>query len=293
MIESLGLGTGWIPEEYDETDLFYRHQAIESHLVAQGVLDYLDGKKELPASVDLRKWAPPIEFQGGFNTCSAHVVSVLLEYFQQRAFGRSIQASRLFLYKVAKNFLGHEGDGGTYIRQVMGVLRTLGAPPEKFWPYLDTGTFTEANRKDPRIDLEPTAFCYAVAENFEATHAYRLDRHDQPDNDRLLIRAKAHLAAQLPFAFGIPLYPTIKQSKKTGQISFPADDEEPVGNHAIVAMGYSDSLEIASPGAGKKKTKGPEIAIINLVPRGFQWLPASAHIRGEPDSCIIHIIGSN
>lgn len=277
MSNELKWGTGWIPEEHDESDLHHRHELIESELKVRGVIDFIEGRRNLPASVDLRKWAPPVEFQGGFNTCSAHVVSNLLEYFEKRAYGHSIQASRLFLYKVAKNFLGHEGDGGTYIRQVMGVLRSIGAPPEKFWPYLDTGTFSEPNSKDPRIDTEPTAFCYAIAADFEALQAYRLDRFDQPDKKRLLLSAKAHLAAELPFAFGIPLYGSVKESAKTGHILFPADDEKTVGNHAIVAMGYSDTMKISLSGSPKKTTTGAFLIqnswSTDWGEEGFGWLP--------------------
>lgn len=274
---TLKLGTGWIPEEYDESDLHLRNDAIREQLQVRGVIDFLEDRKEFPATVDLREWAPPVEFQGGFNTCSAHVVSNLLEYFEQRAFGHSIQASRLFLYKVAKNFLGHEGDGGTYIRQVMGVLLSLGTPPEKFWPYLDAGTYKDPNTKDPRVDAEPSAFCYAVAGEFTALQAYRLDRHDQPDKDRLLLRARAHLAAELPFAFGIPLYGSVKDSASTGRIAFPGEDEESVGNHAIVAMGYSDSMEIAIPGTENETTTGAFLIqnswSADWGENGFGWLP--------------------
>src|SRR4029079_7943803 len=78
-------------------------------------------RRRLPKRVDLRQWAGPVYFQGGFNTCNAHVVAGLLTYFETRAFDRCEPPSRLFLYKVAKNFLQTADDTGVYIRQVMGV----------------------------------------------------------------------------------------------------------------------------------------------------------------------------
>lgn len=277
MADEFKLGTGWIPEEFDDADLYLRHESIEPLLQVRGVLDCIDGKCEMPKSVDLREWAPPVEFQGGFNTCSAHVVSNLLEYFEKRAFGHSIQASRLFLYKVAKNFLGHTGDDGTYIRQVMGVLKALGAPPEKFWPYLDSGSFEEPNRQDPRIDEEPSAFCYAIASDFEALQAYRLDRKDEPNSERLMVRAKAHLTSELPFAFGIPLYASIREAKTNGLIQYPGENEKPVGNHAIVAMGFDDSIEIPVSGSESEKTKGAFLIQNSWSEKwgdgGFGWVP--------------------
>jgi C1A family cysteine protease len=276
MADELKLGTGWIPEEFDEEDKHLRHEDIAPLIQIQGALDFIDGIKELPKQTDLTEWAPPVEWQGGFNTCSAHVVSNLLEYFYKRGHGSSIQASRLFLYKVAKNYLQHEGDPGTYIRQVMGVLREIGAPPEKYWKYLDAGSYEKPNKDDCRIDAEPPAFCYAVAEGFEALHAYRLDRIKDPDCDRLLLRAKAHLAAELPFAFGIPLFPSLKEAKKTGDIQFPGADEKPIGNHAIVAMGYDDDYQIAISGTDEKTTGA--FLIQNSWSEkwgqsGFGWVP--------------------
>src|SRR6185295_19104498 len=75
------------------------------------------GKKRMPAKVDLSQWAGPVQFQGGFNTCNAHVVAGLVTYFEKKAHGNDIAPSRLFLYKVAKNFLQQNDDSsGVYIR---------------------------------------------------------------------------------------------------------------------------------------------------------------------------------
>lgn len=276
MTEIFNLGSGWVPESYSAKDLHYLHAEIQPCLETRGVLDFIECPSNLPGTVDLRQWAPPIHFQGGYNTCSAHVVACLLEYFENKAFDQSTQASRLFLYKVAKNYLQEEGNGGVYIRQAMGVLKSVGVPPEKYWPYLNAGTFLAPCKDDPRIDLEPTAFCYAVAKNFEAISYYRLDRPGDELDDSLLGRAKAHLAAGLPFAVGFPLYGSIKQSKQTGEILFPAADEKVVGNHAVVAMGYDDSLKIGGKD-GHAETTGA-ILIHNSWStdwgqKGYGWIP--------------------
>jgi C1A family cysteine protease len=270
-------GTGWIPESHDAADLYERHEEIEPHLAQMGVLEHLEGRTKLPDETDLRQWAPPVMFQGGFNTCSAHVVSELLQFFEQKAYGTSIQPSRLFLYKVAKNYLQAQGDNGTFIRQVMGVLRSIGAPPEKYWPYLDPGTFDKPNTSDPRIDEEPNAFCYAVAGDYKAIKYYRLDRLDKPNNERLLIRVKSHLSRQLLFAFGFPLYPSLMKSMKSGKILFPSKDEKKVGSHAVMAIGYSDTLEIGGDEEGHPKTTGAFLIqnswSTQWGDKGFGWLP--------------------
>lgn len=44
----------------------------------------------------------------------------LVEYFELRARGRYLNASRLFLYKVTRNLLGWTGDTGAFLRNTMG-----------------------------------------------------------------------------------------------------------------------------------------------------------------------------
>ncbi|MEM1412189.1 MAG: C1 family peptidase [Pseudomonadota bacterium] len=271
------LGTGWVPETHSKQDLHHAHEHVTPHLERLGVHAASRLGHRLPAKADLRRWATPVRFQGGYNTCSAHVVAALLGYFEKRAEGRYVAPSRLFLYKAAKNFLRESGDNGTYIRQVMGVLRALGAPPEKYWPYLKAGTMKAPRRDDPRIDAEPTAFCYAIAGDYKAVNYYRLDRPDQPDPEALLQRARAHLAAGLPFAFGFPLLPSLALSVRSGRLLPPKDGEQPIGNHAVVAMGYSDRVVIGDPAKGYPKTRGAFL-IQNSWSRdwgeqGFGWLP--------------------
>jgi len=47
----------------------------------------------------------------------------------------------------------------------MGALRLFGIPPERYWRYVIAD-----------FDKEPSAFCYAFAQNYQALKYYRLDR---------------------------------------------------------------------------------------------------------------------
>jgi len=182
------LGHGWRPDPHDPADLDPRHERVEGQLEKAGIAAAAKVESKLPAAVDLRKWCSPVQFQGSYNTCNAHVICGLLEYLENRAFGRSIVASSLFLFRAAQNLLGERNNDGVYLRQVMGALKLIGVPPEKFWPYPEElGTLAapqpEIDPKtgqlidpDPHFLAEPTAFCYAVAANYEAITYYRLDR---------------------------------------------------------------------------------------------------------------------
>jgi C1A family cysteine protease len=270
-------GNGWIREKHDSQDLHLNSHLIQPKLERKGIYPFITGARKLPGRVDLRQWAPPIKYQGGYNTCSAHVVVELLEYFEKKAFGTCVAASRLFLYKVANNMLEKKGDGGVFIRQVMGVLRSIGAPPEKYWPYLNSGTFTKPKSSDPRIDEEPSAFCYALARDYRAVKYYRLDQPKKPDGQKLLVNAKAHLACQIPFAFGFPLFPSLKESIKNGRILVPLKNEQTIGSHAVVAIGYSDRIEVGDKAKGYPKTKGAFLIqnswSTDWGENGYGWLP--------------------
>src|SRR5207237_4285408 len=117
-----------------------------------------------PSRQDLRAYFSPIEDQGQLGSCTANAAVALLEYFEKRASGKFIDASRLFLYKAERDLLGWTGDTGAYLRTAMEALVLFGAPPERYWPY------NIAN-----FDTEPSAFCYAFASNFQGLNYFRLD----------------------------------------------------------------------------------------------------------------------
>ncbi|MGH7336554.1 MAG: C1 family peptidase, partial [Myxococcota bacterium] len=229
-------GTGWRPDEPDVRDRTLAHPQIRKLLGARRVARL--GRRRLPRRMDLRRWCPPVPFQGGFDSCAAHVAAALFEFFERRACGHAVQASRLFLYKVTKSFLGESGNVGVYIRQTMGAMKLIGVPAERYWPYLDPGTLAKPNASDPRLDLEPTPFCYAVAADSRASSYYRLDDAAKPGGAGLERSVKAHLAAGIPVALGFPLYSSLEQATKSGRIPFPAAGEARLGSHAVVAVGY-------------------------------------------------------
>jgi len=272
------LGTGWLPERRDPRDFTPEHESVAAMLEKVGIVPFLRGKKKLPPRVDLRRWCPPVRFQGGYNDCAANVVAEMVEFFEKKAYGRSIRASRLFLYKAARNFLNLEGNAAVYIRQVMGALKLLGVPPERYWPYLKGGTLAAPTTNDPRLDAEPPAFCYALAMDYKAVSYYRFDSPTTRQSGADLLRlARAHLAADIPFAFGFPLYESIHQSMKRGKIPYPARREKQLANHAVLAVGYDDRLTVRN-----RNPKGPSTVGALLIQnswgarwgsRGFGWVP--------------------
>lgn len=187
--------------------------------------------------------------QGNFDTCAVHVVAELVEYFERRSFGTSACPSRRFLFRAAKNLAGTASGKtalqGVYIRQAMGALKMLGAPPEQYFPYPDVTKPGAAKQ----LVVEPSAFCYALAADYKAVMYYRLDSRDTSgkallSGKGLLDVTKRHLAAGIPTTIDFPLYADmIHDSLESGEVAYPARTRKgkPVGNHAVMLAGYDDT----------------------------------------------------
>jgi len=267
-IESLGLG--WLPDYPDFRDYTEEEKSVKLMLKKVGVEKA--AKVSIPATVDLRSWCPPVEDQGTLGSCTANAGVALFEYFERRAFGKHIDASRLFLYKATRNLLHWTGDTGAFLRSTMGAMVLFGVPPEEYWKYIVAD-----------YEKEPPAFCYAFASNYRAISYYRLD---PPGTTKaaLLTQIKTNLVGGLPSMFGFTVYSSYQQAAKTGNIPYPTVGEKIVGGHAVVAVGYDDNLKIKNTVTGAVESKGA-LLIRNSWgtgwgSNGYGWLPYEYVLKG-------------
>jgi C1A family cysteine protease len=227
----------------------------------------------LPATADLRPWCSSIEDQKNLGSCTANAGVGCVEYFEHRAFGNYIDASRLFLYKVTRDLMGLSGDTGAYLRTTMGALVLFGVPPERYWPY-----------NVPSFDVEPSAFLYAFAQNYQAITYFRLDPPGTAPA-ALLSTIKIWLAAGLPLMFGFTVFSSYTQAATNGgKFPFPMPGERVVGGHAIVAVGYDDGMKIKNASRSAVETTGA-LLIRNSWGTGwgaggYGWLPYDYVLRG-------------
>jgi C1A family cysteine protease len=201
-------GTGWRPQAPDIRDRPYAARLAAAP----------------PAQYDLRPQMPPVYDQLRLESCTSNAVAAAMEYERDRQGLSDFMPSRLFIWYIARAMEGHvSSNDGVYIRTAIKVVNREGACPETMWPY------------EPwMFAVTPPKRCYVTA------IADRLVKYEAPHT---LGDLKDAISSNIAVAFGFTLYQSIYAQPvyETGVIPMPQPDERPVGGHAVLAVGYSDS----------------------------------------------------
>ncbi|HSX02249.1 MAG TPA: C1 family peptidase [Candidatus Saccharimonadia bacterium] len=212
LVTPRGHGLGNIPDPRDPRD----------HKFDRAGLDIRPS--QLPNSIDLRPDCPDVYDQGQLGSCTANALAAAYDMERRRQGQEPIGPSRLFIYY---NERAREGtvdtDAGAYLRDGMKVLAKLGVPPESEWLY-DISRFT----------VKPSAQCYADALSNQVLSYARIKVTSDDTNMR------SCLAAGRPFVAGIAVYASFEsdEANRTGVIPVPKPNEELLGGHAILVVGY-------------------------------------------------------
>lgn len=281
------VGTGWLAPQPDLRDYtpasrqvtsFNKKLNFPSRLQARSETTQSRSRSESGiaqpiTSVDLREWCSPIENQLDLGSCTAHAAAGIVEYFERRAFGKHIDASRLFLYKTTRNLMQVTGDTGAWLRETMAALALCGVPDEKYWPY-----------KVKEFDNEPGGFVYALAENYSSVKYFC---HDSQGSDKpateVLDSLKSYLSAGIPAMFGFWGFQSFEDTDVPGDIPYPCKGENAQWGHAVMAVGYDDNRKISNLKC-RNETTGA-ILIRNSWSKswgdnGYGWLPYDYVLNG-------------
>jgi C1A family cysteine protease len=212
---------GWSPDLPDHRDLLY---AVPPATAVA-----------LPPTVDLRPNCPPVYDQGQLGSCTANAIGGAIEFDQIKQKLPEFTPSRLFIY-YNERVIEHSvtSDAGAQIRDGIKTVAAKGVCAETSWPYDDTNK-NPAPCPSCKYAKKPPKSCYKEALN----HKVQLYQRLIP----VLNTLKGCLASGYPFVFGFTVYASFESPEvaKTGIVPMPSTNEQVVGGHAVMAVGYDDS----------------------------------------------------
>jgi C1A family cysteine protease len=204
---------GWVPDLPDARDFMF--SAPESVLTT------------LPTKVDLRTKMPSIYDQGQLGSCTANAIGAAFEFDQLKEGYKDFMPSRLFIYYNERAMEGTvDTDSGAMIRDGMKSVAKVGVCTEDTWPY-DIAQFT----------AKPPTKAYTEAKKHQALLYKRIIPN--------LHQLQGCLAAGYPFVFGFSVYESFMSAEvaKTGEVPLPPRNEQMIGGHAVVGVGYDDKIQ--------------------------------------------------
>lgn len=201
---------GWVPDLPDHRDHTY---AVAAHILA-----------EIPDSIDLRPQCPrEVYDQGQLGSCTANAIAAAIEFDRMKQQLNVFTPSRLFIYYNERVMEGTVGsDSGAQIRDGIKSVAAQGDCPEPEWPY-DISQFA----------VQPPQSCYDDAVKSKAVQYQSVTQN--------LADMQGCLASGYPFVFGFTVYPSFESADvaKTGNMPMPKSGEDPIGGHAVLAVGYN------------------------------------------------------
>ena len=186
----------------------------------------------LPPLVDLRHHCPAVYDQGQLGSCTANAIGGAFEFDQiKEKLPHYWRPARLFIYyneRVIEDDVAQ--DAGAQIRDGIKSVAAQGTCSEDLWPY-DIAKFAE----------KPSAHCYSNAAQHLVTSYQAVAQSIQ--------QIKGCLASGYPVIFGFTVYDSFEsqQVASSGILPMPGPSEAVVGGHAVLCVGYNDTMTVQNP----------------------------------------------
>ena len=170
-------------------------------------------------------WSPgmtPCYDQLSLGSCTANGLAGEMQWLLGQENHPVIMPSRLFIYYNERAIeQSTESDSGAEIRDGIKTLNAQGFCSEDDWAY-DVNAFA----------IQPTAICYADALKDKLIQYLSVDNTSH--NDML------SALSQGPVVGGFSVFDSFESDAvaTTGMVPLPGPDEEMVGGHAILVVGY-------------------------------------------------------
>lgn len=199
---------GWKPDVPDHRDLILS----------------VPRPRALASKVDLRPGCPPVYDQGSLGSCTANAVGGALQFTEKEQHGGAQRPvpSRLFIYyntRVIERTVGE--DSGATLRDTMKSINRNGYCREATWPY-----------KIDQFKKKPARAAYTEADKHKLATIQYARVAQTADALRTV------LAGSDPIVFGFAVYESFDKAAKTGVCPMPSKNEDMVGGHAVLLVGY-------------------------------------------------------
>lgn len=205
-----------------------------AQLEAQRPVTHLTTRATLPAKVDLRTTCSAVGDQGDLGSCTAwSMARGLREFMQNKNHEKYTQLSPLYFYYKERVIMDTVNeDSGATITDGMTVLSETGVCPETDWPYI-TSKFT----------VKPVAKADQDAPQFKINHAIPIKGSSDTDT---INQVKSQLAEGNAIAFGFEVFKSFMGQgvASTGNMPMPKPNEQSVGGHAVLFVGYDDAKKM-------------------------------------------------
>jgi C1A family cysteine protease len=204
---------GWLPDLPDHRDLLYTAP--------------LSVMRNLPVKIDLRVKCPAVYNQGALGSCTANALGAAFQFGQKKQAIPDFLPSRLFIYYNERVIINSVlSDSGAFIRDGIKTMNTQGVCNEKDWPYII-----------PQFTTKPPVALYKKAITNQVLSYMRL-------NNANMIQLQSCLSEGFPFVFGFTVFESFQTIGKNGIMPMPKTDEQRLGGHAVMAVGYDDAKKM-------------------------------------------------
>lgn len=188
----------------------------------------------LPANVDLRPGFQPVYNQGMTNACVGFsTVAGLGEYMAHKR-GWNMRFSPRYLWNLGRKAEGSVNQNvGMYLEDAIKIMDNLGMIPEQAYP------FTTTNADDPAFNNVLTQL--PSNQMIEDAKKYRISQGWEriPSVHAM----KKALAEGKPVVFAMMIFSNI-QDGANGMVPMPGPNDQPLGGHAILAVGYDNARRV-------------------------------------------------
>lgn len=183
----------------------------------------------LPTSFDLTdKFTFEIYDQGELGSCTANAIAEAYRFANAKQGNQNFNPSRLFIYFNERLIEGTiYDDSGAEISDGMKVINNTGVCAEEFYPYNIT-----KYQEFPSADAYFNAWAHKSIEYYQVNQTPNI--------------IKSALVNSDPIVFGISVYESFESDavEQTGIVPMPKDQEQQIGGHAILLVGYDDTKQL-------------------------------------------------